>query len=139
MASKAKNASRKVPSYAEVTKAAVEKKSFFESAACNLNLPLNVPHKRIPNTNEEFSFFVDLNSTNATEEEVAKAITVKGILGVSHRGDLKVVEFVCKDGETVETALGMTFQVKGKKPFAVTEHFTGLAISYKVTQNNYLF
>ena len=117
MASKAKKTYKKVPSYAEVTKTAVEKKTFFESAVCNLTLPPNVPHKRIPNTNEEFSFFIDLNSTNATEEEVAKAITINGILGVGPRSDLKVVEFICKDEETVEVALGMTFQVKGKKPF----------------------
>ena len=74
MASTAKKKPKKVASYAEVAKTAVGKKSFFDSAVCNLTLPPNVPHKRIPNTNEAFSFFVDLNSTNATEEEVAKKL-----------------------------------------------------------------
>src|SRR6185312_1634902 len=117
MAFTAKKKPNKPVSYAEAAKTAVGKKSFFDSAVCNLTLPLNVPHKHIPNTNEAFSFFVDLNSTNATKEEVAKAITVEGILRVNVRNDLRVVEFICRDEETLETALGATFRVPGKKPF----------------------
>ena len=117
MASTAKKKPKKLVSYAEAAKTAVGKKSFFDSAVCDLQLPPNVPHKRIPNTNEAFSFFIDLNSTNATEEEVAKAINIKGILGANVRSDLKVVEFVCRDEDVFEAALGTAFRVPGKKPF----------------------
>ena len=58
MASTAKKKPKKPASlsYAEAAKTAVGKKGFFDSAVCNLQLPPNVPHKRIPNTNEAFSF-----------------------------------------------------------------------------------
>ena len=117
MASMAKKPPKKVLSYAEITKKTVEKKSFFESAVCNIALPANAPHKHIPNTNEKFSFFVDLSSTNATEEEVANALPTKDIIGVNVRSDLRVVECICKDEEAFEEAIARTYDVKGKKSF----------------------
>jgi hypothetical protein len=76
-----------------------------------------MPNARIPNTTEEFSFFVDLKSTNATEAEVINAINTAGIVGVNIRDDLWVVEFVCESEAAVETAMNTVFQVEGKKPF----------------------
>jgi|SRR6185312_9317561 len=117
MATRARKKLKTAASYAEVAKTAVGKKAFFDSAVCKLTLPPNVPHKRIPNTTEAYSFFVDLNSTNATEEEVAHAININGILGANVRNDLRVVEFVCKDEAALDAALEREFTVQGKNPF----------------------
>jgi hypothetical protein len=117
MASMAKPAPKTLVSYAGVVKGKGVKTSFFATTVCDIKVPRNVPNKRIPNTNEKHSFFVDLLNINATEEEIAKAITLEGILGVKYRADLTVVEFICADENVQKKALGMEFEVKGKAKF----------------------
>jgi hypothetical protein len=118
MASMAKNASKNLVSYAEVASGKGVKSSFFAATVCDIKIPRNVPNKRIPNTDEKYSFFVDLLNIKATEEEVANAITLDGILGVKYRPDLAVVEFVCDSDEIRKKALQMEFEVKGKGSFS---------------------
>ena len=76
----------------------------------------DMPHACIPNTTEQHSFFIDLKSTNASEEEVLAALTLNGIVGAHSRDDLWVVELVCKDDAVVEAAVNTTFFIEGKKP-----------------------
>src|SRR6185312_7126478 len=92
------------------------KKPFFEATECLLKAPLSLPTKQIPNTNEKLSFFINLDSTDATQEEIADVMPL-GIVGVKPRLDLKVVEFVCADEDTVRKATTTPFQVKDRKPF----------------------
>jgi len=104
-------------SFAEVAKGTVEKPDFFDSAVSDIKLPPSYPHKRIPNTKERFSFFVDLQSTDATQTEVADAMPTSGIIGVNPRRSLQVVEFVCEDEDTQKAMLETTFHVEGKRSF----------------------
>jgi ribosomal protein S11 len=117
MASTAKNASKNLVSYAGVVSGKGVKSSFFATTVCDIKIPRNVPNKRIPNTIEKYSFFVDLQNIKATEEEVANAINLDGILGVKYRVDLAVVEFICDNEETRKKALETEFEVKGKCRF----------------------
>src|SRR5438128_2245018 len=75
-----------------------------------------MPHARIPNTNEKHSFFIDLKSMDASEEEVLAALTLDGIVGAHSRDDLWVVELICKDDTVVEQAMTTPFLIEGKKP-----------------------
>src|SRR5438128_1160486 len=75
-----------------------------------------MPHARIPNTDEKHSFFIDLKSTDASEEEVLAAITLDGIVGVHSRDDRWVVEFMCKNDAVVEAAIKTPFLIKDRKP-----------------------
>jgi hypothetical protein len=79
-------------------------------------MPPYLPTKQIPNTKEEFSFFVNLDATDATQEEVANAMP-EGIVGVVPRLDLKVIEFVCADRNVMKKAATTGFQVEGRKKF----------------------
>src|SRR5437879_11285773 len=101
MASTAKNASKKVRTYASAVEGVTEKSIFSSLAQCTLTMPRNIPHARIPNTTEEHSFFIDLKSTDASEEEVLAAINLDGIIGAHSRDDLWVVEFICRDNDVV--------------------------------------
>src|SRR5438128_7189206 len=103
-------------SFAEVAKGTVEKPDFFNSAVSDITPP-SYPHKRIPNTKERFSFFVDLQSTDANQTEVADAMPTSGIIGVNPRRSLQVVEFVCEDEDTQKAMLETTFHVEGKRSF----------------------
>ncbi|HTD17891.1 MAG TPA: hypothetical protein VK667_00015, partial [Ktedonobacteraceae bacterium] len=103
--------------YASAVAGVTTKSAFASLAKCQLKRPKHMPNARIPNTKEEFSFFVDLKSTNATEAEVLNAIEVAGIVGVNIRDDLWVVEFVCKNEATVDKAMNTVFNVEGKKSF----------------------
>src|SRR5438128_1172868 len=116
MAAPAANASNS-KSFAEVVKGTVEKPDFFDSAVSEIHLPPSYPNKRIPNTKELHSFFVDLLSTDATQTQVADAMPVDSIVGVNYHRNLKVVEFVCTDAAAQEAVLKTTFTVEGKKPF----------------------
>src|SRR5437016_1661128 len=116
MAAPAANAS-KSKSFAEVVKGTVEKPDFFDSTVSEIHLPPSYPNKRIPNTKESHSFFIDLLATDATQTEVADAMPIDSIVGVNYHRNLKVVEFVCTDAAAQETVLKTTFTVKGKKPF----------------------
>src|SRR5580765_5494055 len=116
MAAPAANAS-KSKSFAEVVKGTVEKPDFFDSAVSEIHIPPSYPNKRIPNTKELHSFFVDLLSTDATQTQVADAMPLDSIVGVNYHCNLKVVEFVCTDAAAQEAVLKTTFTVEGKKPF----------------------
>ena len=116
MASTAKVASKKVRTYASAVAGVTEKSIFSSLAKCTLRSPPNMPHARIPNTDEKHSFFIDLKSTDASEEEVLAAITLDGIVGVHSRDDLWVVEFMCKNDAVVEAAIKTPFLIKDRKP-----------------------
>ena len=117
MAKKAKEKSKQL-SYAEMAKKAEGELTFFARTVCTLKPPPNAPNKRIPNTNEKYSFFVDLTSTDATEEEVANCMPANGIQGVKYRPDLRVVEFVCANEETAKVGAQKLYQPEGKKAFS---------------------
>src|SRR5437660_11962551 len=104
-------------SYAAVAKAEREKSNFAALAVCRLKPPSNLPHKYIPNTKELYSFFVDLETTDASETEVLNAINIAGIVGANARDDLRVIEFVCENEAAIETAMTTTFTPEGKRPF----------------------
>ena len=116
MASTAKNTSKNTRTYASAVKNVAEKSIFSTLAKCQLKSPRNMPHARIPNTNEQHSFFIDLKSTDASEEEVLAALTLDGIVGAHSRDDLWVVELICKDDTVVEHAMTTPFLIEGKKP-----------------------
>ncbi|HTD20603.1 MAG TPA: hypothetical protein VK667_13850 [Ktedonobacteraceae bacterium] len=100
-----------------MAKAEREKSNFAVLAVCRLKPPSNLPHKYIPNTKELYSFFVDLETTNASETEVLNAINVAGIVGTNALDDLRVIEFVCENEAAMETAMKTTFKPEGKRPF----------------------
>jgi hypothetical protein len=116
MANTASN-STKNKTFAEVAKGTVEKLDFFDSAASQITLPPSYPNKRIPNTREQHSFFVDLLSTDATQTEIANVMPVDSIVGVNPHRNLKVVEFVCISAAAQEAAFTTAFTVNGKKSF----------------------
>src|SRR5438128_7101644 len=134
MAATAAKKRKKPKSYASAAKAAEEKNDFFTLAECNLKRPNNMPNGRIPNTKEEYSFFIDLKSTDATNAEVLNAIDITGIAGVNVRDDLWVIEFVCESATALEMAMNTTFLVEGKKPFVAVLpcHKTNKQILIKV-------
>jgi hypothetical protein len=117
MADRARNTAKKKKTYASAVVGIEEKNDFFTLAKCNLKRPLHMPNGRIPNTTEAHSFFVDLKSTDATNAEVLTAINTEGIVGANIRDDLWVIEFVCKNDTSVQTALDTVFAVEGKKSF----------------------
>src|SRR5207247_7654265 len=86
MASTAKTATKKAVSYSEMAKKTTEK-AYFGQTECALKTPPNLPSKQTPNTNEEFSFFVNLDMTDASQEEIANVMP-NGVVGVVPRLDL---------------------------------------------------
>ena len=138
MAAPAANAS-KSKSFAEVVKGTVEKPDFFDSAVSEIHLPPSYPNKRIPNTKELHSFFVDLLSTDATQTQVADAMPVDSIVGVNYHRNLKVVEFVCTDAAAQEAVLKTTFTVEGKKPFVAIKprHLINPTVMVKMSNVSY--
>src|SRR5438094_5763657 len=117
MATRASKTTGNRRSYAAVAKAEREKSNFAALAVCCLKPPSNLPHKYIPNTKELYSFFVDLETTNASETEVLNAINIAGIVGANARDDLRVIEFVCENEAAIETVMTTTFTPEGKRPF----------------------
>src|SRR5437899_1366688 len=105
MASKATKQQPNKCTYASAVVGVAEKSHFSELAVCRLNIPKNLPNKHIPNTKEEYSFFIDRLSTNASEEEIIAAVNTVGIVGANIRDDLNIVEFVCKDATSAEAAM----------------------------------
>ena len=134
MASRAKNKPNNKRTYASAVVGVDEKSHFAELAVCNLKAPTNMAHSRIPNTKEEFSFFIDKKSTDATEEQILLAVNIDGIAGVNIRDDLCVIEFVCKSDAVVETAVNTVFKVDGKKEFVaiLPRHKTNKSILIKI-------
>src|SRR5438128_8661946 len=92
----AKNTHKNVRTYASAVTGVTEKSIFSTLAKCQLRKPRNVPNARIPNTTEQHSFFIDLKSMDASEEEVLAAITLDGIVGAIPRDDLWVVNLFAK-------------------------------------------
>src|SRR5438128_4268406 len=116
MASTAKVASKKVRTYASAVAGVTEKSIFSSLAKCTLKSPRHMPHARIPNTTEQHSFFIDLKSTDASEEEVLAALTLDGIVGAHSRDDLWVVKLICESDAVVEAGMTTVFNIEGKKP-----------------------
>jgi hypothetical protein len=112
----AKNTPKKVRTYASAVAGVTEKSIFSSLAKCQLKPPRHMPNARIPKTNEQHSFFIDLKSTDAKEEEVLAAITLGGIIGAHSRDDLWVVELICESDAVVEAAMNTVFHIEGKKP-----------------------
>ena len=112
----AKTTPRNIRTYASAVAGVTEKSIFSTLAKCQLNKPRNMPNARIPNTKEKHSFFIDLKSMDASEEEVLAALTLDGIVGAHSRDDLWVVELVCKNDAVVEAAMNTVFNIEGKKP-----------------------
>src|SRR5437016_8037526 len=73
MASTAKNTHKNTRTYASAVAGVTEKSIFSTLAKCQLKKPRNMPNARIPNTTETHSFFIDLKSTDASEEEVLRS------------------------------------------------------------------
>jgi len=117
MADRAKNTAKKKKTYATAVVGIEEKNDFFTLAKCTLRRPPGLPNGRIPNTKEVNSFFVDLKSTDATNEEVLNAINTAGIVGANVRDDLWVIEFVCESEAAVKKAMTTPFAVEGKQSF----------------------
>src|SRR5438128_9723755 len=91
-------------------------KPFFASTVCNIKTPPWYPVKGIPNTKLPHSFFVDLATTNCTQEEVADAMP-SSIFSVVPRLDIVtpvgaggVIEFAC-DKQMVEDIKNTPFRV----------------------------
>src|SRR5438128_11274330 len=80
MASRAKNKPNNKRTYASAVVGVDEKSHFAELAVCNLKAPTNMAHSCIPNTKEEFSFFIDKKSTDATEEQILLAVNIDGVI-----------------------------------------------------------
>src|SRR5438128_9943012 len=114
MASTAKNTSNNKRSYTSAVVGVDERSHFAELTVCRLQAPKNLAHSRIPNTKEEFSFFVDRKSTNATEEQIISAVKISGIEGVNTRDDVCMLEFVCTRSTAGEPAINAVFEVAGK-------------------------
>ena len=121
-------------SYAAVAKAEREKSNFAALAVCRLKAPPELPTKYIPNTKELYSFFVDKESTDASEAQVINAINIEGIVGANARDDLRVIEFVCENEASLEKAMATTFTVEGKRPFVaiLPRHKTNLTVLVKL-------
>ena len=134
MAASAAKKRKKPKSYASAVRGVEEKNDFFTLAVCKLKHLKNMPNGHIPNTTEANSFFVDLKSTDATNEEVLNAINTAGIIGANVRDDLWVIEFVCKNEEAVQKAMETVFTVEGKTPFvAITpRHKTNKTLLIKI-------
>src|SRR5437879_6982892 len=134
MAASAAKKRKKTKYYARAGREVDENNDFFTLAVCKLKHLKNMPNGRIPNTTEANSFFVDLKSTNATNEEVLNAINMAGIIGANVRDDLWVIEFVCKNEEAVQKAMETVFAVEGKTPFvAITpRHKTNKTLLIKI-------
>src|SRR5438128_9235330 len=134
MASTAKNTSNNKRSYASAVVGVDERSHFAELTVCHLQAPKNLAHSRIPNTKEEFSFFVDRKSTNATEEQIISAVNISGIEGVNIQDDLCVIEFVCNSSTAVETATNAVFKVDSKQDFMaiLPQHKTNKSILIKI-------
>ena len=71
-------------------------KTPFAQTECKLRIPAGHPGRKIPETKEETSFFINLESGNATDSEVFEALQkVKQVRSVLYRDDLRVVECIC--------------------------------------------
>src|SRR5438128_11924143 len=109
MASTAKNTHKNTRTYASAVAGVTEKSIFSTLAKCQLKKPRNMPIARIPNTTETHSFFIDLKSTDASEEEVLAAITLDGIVVAIPRDELWVVQLVSEGDAGFEAAMSTVY------------------------------
>src|SRR5438128_12420531 len=115
MASTAKNTHKNTRTYASAVAGVTEKSIFSMLAKCQLKKPRNMPNARIPNTTETHSFFIDLKSMDASEEEVLAAITLDGIVRAITQDDLWIVKLVCYSHAVGESAMSTGSSVHAKK------------------------
>src|SRR5580765_8831510 len=92
-------------------------KTPFAQTECKLKIPPGHPGRKIPETKEEKSFFIDLESGNATDIEVFEALQkVKQVRSVLYRDDLRVVECICTTKEERDHLVGSDIPIQNKQP-----------------------
>lgn len=115
MAKKAKpKAVNKPRSFADAVRG-VKTPSVFAKTTCALKIPPTYPSRRIPTTKEDNSFFLDLRATNASDSEVAEALTkLENICGVNYREDLRTLEVIFSSDAARNSYRGKEITVEGK-------------------------
>src|SRR5437879_6623579 len=84
---------------------------------CDFKIPSGHPGRKIPETEEENSFFINLESGNATDIEVFTALQrYNQIRTVLYRDDLRVVECICRTKKEREAFLENVIPVPNKEP-----------------------
>jgi len=92
-------------------------KTPFAQTECDLKIPSGHPGRKIPATEEENSFFINLESGNATDIEVFTALQrYKQIRTVLYRDDLRVVECICRTKKEREAFLENVIPIPNKEP-----------------------
>src|SRR5438132_4926087 len=92
-------------------------KTPFAQTECKLKIPPGHPGRKIPETKEEKSFFINLESGNATDIEVFEALQkVKQVRSVLYRDDLRVVECICTTKEERDHLVGSDIPIQNKQP-----------------------
>jgi hypothetical protein len=118
MAKKAKQkaVNKHEKSYANAAKG-VKTPSVFAKTTCVLKMPPAYPNRRIPTTKEKNSFFLDLKATDASDKEVAEALTtMENVCGVSYRDDLRTVEVIFTNINARNDNAKKQIVIEGKKP-----------------------
>src|SRR5437899_3402415 len=91
-------------------------KTPFAQTECDLKIPSGHPGRKIPATEEENSFFINLESGNATDIEVFTALQrYKQIRTVLYRDDLRVVECICRTKKEREAFLENVITIPNKE------------------------
>jgi hypothetical protein len=116
MAKKAKQkAANKPRSFADAARG-VKTPSVFAKTTCILKIPPTYPSRRIPTTKEDNSFFLDLRATDATDKDVAEALTnIENVCGVNYREDLRTLEVIFSSAAARNNYRGKEIVVEGKK------------------------
>jgi hypothetical protein len=116
MAKKAKQkAANKPRSFADAARG-VKTPSVFAKTTCVLKIPPTYPSRRIPTTKEDNSFFLDLRATNASDNEVAEALTnIENVCGINYREDLRTLEVIFSSAEAKNSYRGKEITIEGKK------------------------
>src|SRR5437016_8838827 len=92
-------------------------KTPFAQMECKLKILPGHPGRKIPETKEEKSFFINLESGNATDIEVFEALQkVKQVRSVLYRDDLRVVECICTTKEERDHLVGSDIPIQNKQP-----------------------
>src|SRR5438128_1563325 len=92
-------------------------KTPFAQMECTLKILPGHPGRKIPETKEESSFFINLESGNATDYEVFEALQkIKQIRSVLYRDDLRVVECICISKEERDRLVRSEIPIQDKQP-----------------------
>src|SRR5437879_11844214 len=92
-------------------------KTPFAQTECKLKIPPGHPGQKIPETKEESSFFINLESGNATDYEVFEALQkIKQIRSVLYQDDLRVVECICISKEEQDRLVRSEIPIQDKQP-----------------------